>query len=188
MSSSLRWLPAPLLVLMVVTELHADVAPPCLFFSGGRRQPRPWEHSEPAKAEHDVVIVRDPEAKIAELKIPRKMMSADASRPVSTRHAMAGLAISMAFVGGGLWCMCYRAGEIPKKKVLAGTVIGVLALGLLSVINVADATPPRRSAELIPVAQVVQLGEVDVNVVIVAEGDVIELVVPPEIADKIVGR
>src|ERR1051325_2497268 len=104
------------------------------------------------------------------------MMVADASPQVSTRHALAGLALSASFVGGGLWCLRYRGGQIPRKKVLIAVVVGFVLLSLLTTIDFAGATPPRKP----PLPQVIRLDEVAGDVVFVEQGAEVELVVPPE--------
>src|SRR5436190_139957 len=93
--------------------------------------------------------------------------------------ADAGPGCLFPFVGGGLWCMRYRVGQIPKKKVLAAVLVGFVLLSLLPMLDFADATPPRRPE----LPRVLKLGEVEVNVTIVEEGNAVELIVPSDLAD-----
>ncbi len=151
------------------------------------RRERPWDRPVPVDPEYDLVIIRDPSVKEAELRIPRQMMVADAAAPASnTRTAIAGVALSAACVAGGLWCLRYRPREIPKKKLVIGfAVIAVLFVAMTRASFTKANGPEQPNRILVPI---VKVGDIAVNVRIVDQGDVVELVVTPELADKIKTR
>ncbi len=183
MSSSLRWFASLVLLLSATTHVWADAC----FHNPFVRREGPWSVQPAPAPEYDLVIVRDPNVKEAELRIPRQMMIADASTPSGgTRTAMVGLALSAAFVGGGLWCMRFRPREIPKKKLLVGVAVIVVLYAALTLVSYSEANPPEPQSRI--VLPTTQLGDIAVNVRIVDQGDAVELVVPPELADRITHR
>lgn len=187
MSSPLRWLAAFVLVLSATTPVWADACfhPRNLFVAAES----PWERHErlaPTSPECDFVIVRDPSVKDAELRIPRRLMLADAAAPGSTRTAMVGLALSAACVGGGLWCLRFRPREIPKKKLMIGAALAAVLIVALTLVSFPEANGHETPTRIM--VPTVRLGDIAVNVRIVDEGDAMELVVPPELADKIAAR
>jgi hypothetical protein len=185
MSSSLRWLASLVLLLSAAPHVWADA---CLHNPFVRRE-TPWERlrSTTPDPEHDLVIVRDASVKEAELRIPRRMMAADASAPGSaTRTMMVGVALSAAFVGGGLWCLRFRPREIPRKKLLIGAAVIVVLYAGLTLVSFSEANPPEPPIRI--VLPTVQLGDIAVNVRIVDQGGAVELALPPELADKIAAR
>lgn len=186
MSVYLRCLAVPVLFFLTAAQIWADVAPPCLlgFFRRGQRDQRFPPPQPPADPEHELVIVRDPEAKVAELRVPRRLLAAEAAPAVSPRHALAGLAIAVGFVAGGLWCLRFRGATIPRKKLVVAGVMTLLLVGGLTVVSVADANMP--PPQYLP--PTVELGSVEVTVVMVEEGNALQLVLPPEIADKVRGK
>jgi hypothetical protein len=137
--------------------------------------------------ELDLVILRDSKIEQAELRIPRRLMTAEAPAVNTTRVAMSGLALSAAFVGGGLWCLRFRGSKIPRKQWLGAAALGLLLAGSLAWTSLADANvPPTPWFEGMP--RSVMLGEVSVRVQIVETGDQVQLVVPMALADKIAAR
>ena len=93
---------------------------------------------------------------------------------------MAGLALSAAFVGGGMWCLRYRTGQIPKKKLLAIAAVLMLLLGGWTMSGFVEAKSPPSQ-----LPTVVLLDGVEVRVCFVPQGDEVQLVLPPELAAKI---
>jgi hypothetical protein len=182
MSSSLRWLTSLVLVCASATQVWADAGIPFCPLNMFARRDRPWNQQPRVEPEYDLVIIRDPNAKEAELRIPRKMMVADASPPANTRTAMVGLALSIAIVAFGTWCLRYRPREIPKRKLAFGAAVVALLIAALSVASYAEARP-----QPLPV-RLTTIGDIAVTVRMVEQGDRVELVVPPEIADKIAAR
>ncbi|HZZ81022.1 MAG TPA: hypothetical protein VFE62_21150 [Gemmataceae bacterium] len=183
MSSSLRWLTSLLLVCASATQVWADAGIPFCPLNMLLRRDRPWNHQQPpVEPEYDLVIVRDANAKEAELRIPRKMMVADASAPAPTRTAMIGLALSLSVVALGMWCVRYRPREIPKKKLVFGAAVVAMLIAAFSMVTNADA---RMRPALLPL---VTIGEFPVTTYVVDQGDQVQLIVPPAIADKIADR
>ena|ERR1043165_9082512 len=186
MSACLRWLAGFVLLMIVGSDGWADVAPPCpfnLFVRRDRPAVRPL-----LDPEYDLVILSDPHVKQAELRVPRRMMRASASADISPRNAMAGLAICTAFVGGGLWCMRYRATELPKKKLLAAGVLLLILLAGLSLGHFVNADSPPQAQPMTVVPLPIQGAEIDVMVQIVDQGNEVQLIVPPALAEKIAAR
>lgn len=175
MFTHLRWIAGPLLLLLLTSQAFADAAP-C--FLAWMRPNRPWDRhlSEPLR---DLTIVSDPDAKQAELRIPRRMMVADAAPAASPRHAVAGLAISLGVVAAGLWGLRYRPRQIPKKALILSGAVGVLLLALLSTNSFVDA---KAQPIIMPP---VMLFETPVTVTVVDQGNEVLLVVPPELAKKL---
>ncbi len=179
MSFLVRRLASFALLLALASPAWADACIPGLFRRGQSNQR--FNTPDP---EHKLVIVSDPDVKQAELRMPRRLMVAEAAAPeVSTRHALAGLALSVGFVGTGLWCLRFRGTRIPRKKLVVAGVMALLLVGGLAVGNIADANAPAPYF-----APVIQLGDIAVNVVIVDQGDFVQLVVPPEMFGKISAR
>jgi hypothetical protein len=179
MPSSFRWLASLVLLMLATTQVWADAC----FHVFGRRDPLIFQDRSAPAPEYDLVIVRDPSATEAELRIPRRMMVADAAAPASsTRTAIAGLALSAACVAGGLWCLRFRPREIPKKKLLIGFAVIAVLFAVLTLVEFSEANGPEKSIPTI------RLGDIAVNVRIVDQGDAVELVVPAELADKIKAR
>ena len=184
MPSSLRWIASLVLLTSATTPVWADACfHPRQIFVLENRGERPY----PTAPEHDLVIVRDPSVKEAELRIPRRMMVADGSAPAgTTRTVMVGLALSAAFVGGGLWCLRFRPREVPRKKLAIGVAVIVVLYAVLSQVGFSEANPPEPPTRI--VLPTVQLGDIAVNVRFVDQGDAVELVLPPELADRIAAR
>jgi hypothetical protein len=188
MPSSLRWLASLVLLMSAATHVWADGPVP---FCLGRPNRFPNViNTEPKTAperECDLVIVRDASVKDAELRIPQRMMVADTGAPQNgTRTAMAGLALSAACVAGGLWCLRHRPREIPKKKLLIGVAVVALLFVAVTLVSYSEANGQDAPARI--VMPTVQLGDIAVNVRIVDQGDAVELVLPPELADRIAAR
>jgi hypothetical protein len=185
MSSALRSFAVLVLILASATPLWADGC-----FPSFRRRPSQFDYIAPrAEPEYDLVIVRDPEIKEAELRIPRRLLVAAASVEGPTRTAMAGLALSAAVVAGGLWCLRFRGPRVPKNKLLVAGALVVLLLAGVVFVNIANADVLPPTPEMLTRIQMAQpIGEIPVNVVIVDAGDRVQLVVPPELADKISAR
>jgi len=181
MSSHFRWFAALVLMTMFANDALADAGPPCLV--GLLRRDNGVQRRPFVDAEYELVIVSDPNVKEAELRVPRRMLIADASTGGSTRTAMVGLALSAAFVGGGLWCLRFRGSKIPKQKLIAAGALGVLLVGSLVFVSIGHA---KAQPQVFP--RIVQLGDTTVKVQIVEQGDAVQLVVPTELADKIAAR
>ncbi len=181
MFSHLRWLAASVVLLAHCAPVGADV---CIGLRA--RREIVGQHLENQARTCDFEIVRDAGITEAELRIPRRLILADASSGGSSRTAMAGLALSAAFVGGGLWCLRFHGSRVPTTKWIGAGLLAVLFAGTLMMGSLADATPPSRGPGLLQTT--VKIGEVDVKVQIVEQGDVVQLVVPPELADKIAAR
>lgn len=77
MSSSLRWFAGPVVLLLFSVQLLTDAGPPCLLMWSRRDSRVPQQPI--AVPEYDFVIVSDPNIKEAELRIPRRLLVADAS-------------------------------------------------------------------------------------------------------------
>ena len=183
MSSSLRWFSSLLLLLIMSTPLWADACIGGAFRRRDRSEVKPELKADP---EHDLVILQDPNIKQAELRIPRRLMLAEAPSGVSTRHAMAGLALSVGFVGCGLWCLRFRGKQVPRTKLIVAGVMAVLLLGGLTAGNFVNAkAQPIRP---FPVPVVTLADGTPVSVQIVEGGDEVQLIVPPDLADKIMKR
>jgi hypothetical protein len=176
MSSALRSFTVFVLLLILAKPIWADACFP--------RFTRRENYVPRVEPEYDLVIVRDPDIKEAELRIPRRLLVASASVEGPTHTAMAGLALSAAIVAGGLWCVSFRGRRVPKKKLLvAGALVGLLLAGVVFV-NIANADVP----PLNQVMGITEVGAVPVKVVMVEQGDAVQLFVPPALADRITGR
>ena len=92
---------------------------------------------------------------------------------------------SPAFVGGGLWCMRYRAGQIPKKTIGAVVAVLLLLIVAMSAGTFVDANAP---PPILPIAKTVLVHGIEVQVRIFEVGEEVQLIVPPAIADKIQGK
>lgn len=183
MSSSLRWIASLLLLLIMSTPLWADGCIGGAFRRRDRSELTPEIKADP---EHDLVILQDPNIKQAELRIPRRLMLAEAPSGVSTRHAMAGLALSVGFVGCGLWCLRFRGKQVPRTKLIVAGGMVVLLLGGLTVGNFANA---KMQPFQLPPPPVVTLADgTPITVQIVEGGDEVQLMLPPDLADKIMKR
>jgi hypothetical protein len=147
-----------------------------------RDRPERWRPTAPER-EYDLVILTDPNIQEAELRVPRRMMLADAGG-VQPRMAMAGLAICAAFVGGGMWCLRYRGERIPKKTVSVVGLAAVLILFGLTLNSYVDA----KAQPIRPPPPVTLFENVEVAVRVVEQGDEVQLVLPPELAARIDGR
>jgi hypothetical protein len=156
---------------------------PCL---GGWARREIYKPRAPAADQvHDFEIVCDANVKEAELRIPRRMLLADASTGNTTRVALTGLALSAAFVGGGLWCLRFRGPKIPRKKLIGAGALASLLAGSLVLASFANGNAPAPQHPGIPP---VQLGDIAASVRIVDQGDHVQLIVPVELADKIKAR
>lgn len=185
MSSHFRRLAVVVMLTASASDALADVAP-CLV-GWGRRNPRNLS-APPAPEETtlDFEIIRDPNCTQAELRIPRSILIAS-NGGGSTRTALAGLALSAAVVTGGLWCVCFRGDKVPRKKLLGAVALVLLLVGSVVFVSLAEANMPPPSG-LSRFALPVELAEIDVQVRIVEQGTTIQLVAPPELADKITAR
>lgn len=178
--SPLRSFAVLVLLLASATNVWADAAVPplCIFNWFGRRE-RPFPPPVPMQTEQEFVILRDPKAERAELRIPRRMMVAEGPAPLSTRHAIVGLAISAAIVAGGLWCLRYRPRQLPKKKLAIAATVVVLLILAMAAPSFVDAR-----AQIPHIPPRVVLDDVEVHIVVVDGGDQVQLVLPPALAEK----
>ncbi len=183
MATQLRWLAALCVLLQFAEHACADVAP-CLKVWARRDVAKPPPFAD---REFDLVILRDPKIEQAELRIPRRLATAEAPAQRTTRVAMAGLALSAAFVGGGLWCLRFRGQKIPRQKWLGAGALVLLLAGSLAWTSFAEAdVVPPPWFEGMP--RTVLLGEISVDVQFVETGDQVQLAVPTAWADKIAAR
>ena len=161
MPSHFRWLAAALLVLAFATDACADVVP-CM--GGWIRRDRPdFRMQHVPLDEYDFEIIRDANVQEAELRIPRRMLAAQTPAADSTRTAMTGLALSVAFVAGGLWCVSFRGSKIPKKKLIGAGGLAALLVASLAFVSFASADVPALPATNIDTHRI-QLGDVQVQV------------------------
>jgi hypothetical protein len=185
MSSHLRRFSVPFVLLSIVSQAFADVAlepaaRPCFlgWFTRKERERPPRPLPGVPQPEHELVIVTDPNATQAELRVPRRLMVANAGA-VNPRNAMVGLAISAAFVGGGLWCLRCKVERVPKKTLcVVGGIVLLVMVGMVlnSYVEAKAQMPPQPSVKL--------FDNVEVTVRVVEQGDEVQLVLPPALAAK----
>jgi hypothetical protein len=112
--------------------------------------------------------------------IPQKYAVIDGKKaeaePAGPRNLFAGLALSAAFVTGGIW-LVRRGGNAGKAVLVAAILVGILGMAIfMSDVFGNEAPPPRIQPTPLEInGNTANLG---MDVVIVAEGDRIQLILP----------
>ncbi len=158
-----RWL-APTIGLFLLfgalSPVRGDVAVP----------PPPLPEAKPAK----IIILVDERVTAPRFVVPKTLMADKKGAGLNTTTIVAGLALTLAFVSGGLWLA--RRG---KARAIVASVVTVAALALGTTALLADLPkpprPPKGPVALTLPADVTFTGKVEVE--FVEKGDDVKLLV-----------
>lgn len=123
----------------------------------------------------------------AKLIIPQKFIVTDGKKaeadPAGPRNLFAGLALSAAFVSGGIWLV--RRGRSAGKAVLVVLIVGGIfgTAMVMSIVHGNEGPPPR--VQTTPAEINGNVANLGMDVVIVAEGDRIQIVLPKRLLPAI---
>lgn len=156
-----RMLTGACLVLLAASWARADEAPP-----------------RPMPPKGKLVVMVDANARTPRLVVPKQMLQADGRRgDAGMLHTvMAGLALALAFTGGGIWMVRQRKGGNSFALGLVAS-LAVLALGASLWADFA-VNPPKQHAALD-----------NVSIVVVERGDAVQLYLNlPDLAKLTAGQ
>src|SRR5262245_23583128 len=114
--------------------------------------------------------------------IDGKGLKAEAG-PGGTRNLFAGLALSAAFVSGGVWLV--RRGKTGKAFLIVAILCGLLSAAVMLPHVIGNEAAPRRPKALAPIEIKGSTAELGMDLVIVADGDRIQLYLPKRLLPAI---
>ena len=119
------------------------------------------------------------------LVVPQKFASIDGkgfkaeAEPGGPRNLFAGLALSAAFVSGGIWLV--RRGKAGKAFLAVAIISSLLGAAVMLPHVIGNEAAPPRPKALTPIEIKGNTAELGMDIVIVAEGDRIQLFLPKRI-------
>lgn len=123
------------------------------------------------------------------LVIPQKFATVDGKglkaeiEPGGTRNLFAGIALSAAFVSGGIWLV--RRGKAGKALLIVAILCGLLSVAVLLPHVIGNEAAPPRPKALTPIDIKGNSAELGMDLVIVAEGERIQLYLPKRLLPAI---